>query len=1101
MFPDVSLPFEKFDVVAGFDVVEHFSDPLNAMRRAAELLNDNGIYFFQVPCYRGEGREWVQFRPNEHIFLYNSQSIRRLLEFAGLEVTEILPGYFPDDMFVVGRKRTVRNLLFVRTDSIGDNVLAASMLLHIRKKFEHARITVLCQEHIAELYEDCPFVDNVVVFNRKRAYEDAGYRNEIINRLKVLKPDVSLNSVFSSEPITHIFATECGAGERIAIEGDLCNISAELRQKYNQSYTKLLPSAGEHKPELARHRDFLKGLGVDVPLLEPLVWTSQEDENFAKEFFEKNNLKPENTIALFPAAQHFEKVYPFYHQILRSFNEFNFVILGGSDAKLLAKEICENLAGKCHDLTGKTSIRQMASILRRCRLYLGADSAGAHIACAVGIPNIVVLGGGHFGRFVPYSPLTSVVCLPLECYGCDWKCGYKRPYCVKDIAPQVFAEAVWQTFQKPSERIRVFVQASSLWTPESGQPKWRMFERLPAAGDVEIITVGEKTAAAPSQTYPYGKEVTNTSTQSKKDGIANAQEHKYLVSAIVSTYNSERFIRGCLEDLENQTIADRLEIIVVDSGSQQSEETIVREFQQKYDNIKYIKTEQREGVYSAWNRAIKIARGKFITNANTDDRHRKDALQIMADTLLANPDVALVYADQIRTNTPNDSFADHHGVEMLPRPDYSRQRLVLGCCVGSQPMWRKSLHNEFGYFDDTLICAGDWDFWLRISSKYKFKRIPEFLGLYYYNKDGIEHGKKIHSLYERYVVGKRYGTPYISVIPLYQNRNNLLVSVIMPAYNAAVYIAEAIESVLIQNYRNFELIVVNDGSTDQTEDKVLRFKDKRIRYFCRENKGPAGACNLGIKNSRGDFLVRLDSDDMMTPDFITKHLQEFDKHPEADLVYCDDCLIGEDDNTIRIIERPEYSGRKSLIRDLFRCGFPVVPFRTCIRKSVFDKVGLFDEKLLVAEDYDMMRRFVKNGLKAHHLKGALYLRRMTSDSLSANSTDQKAKCHFEVFNRFADTFAYDELFPDIAWGRIASQRRQLCAKCLTAITCLAIGQSYVKSNSPACAKAAFDHACSDLKDCLNVEPNNRLFRQLLHKSELVCAGYALTMQESACSLT
>jgi glycosyltransferase involved in cell wall biosynthesis len=473
----------------------------------------------------------------------------------------------------------------------------------------------------------------------------------------------------------------------------------------------------------------------------------------------------------------------------------------------------------------------------------------------------------------------------------------------------------------------------------------------------------------------------------------------------------------------------------------------------------------------------------------------------MADTLLANPDVALVYADQIRTNTPNDSFADHHGVEMLPRPDYSRQRLVLGCCVGSQPMWRKSLHNEFGYFDDTLICAGDWDFWLRISSKYKFKRIPEFLGLYYYNKDGIEHGKKIHSLYERYVVGKRYGTPYISVIPLYQNRNNLLVSVIMPAYNAAVYIAEAIESVLIQNYRNFELIVVNDGSTDQTEDKVLRFKDKRIRYFCRENKGPAGACNLGIKNSRGDFLVRLDSDDMMTPDFITKHLQEFDKHPEADLVYCDDCLIGEDDNTIRIIERPEYSGRKSLIRDLFRCGFPVVPFRTCIRKSVFDKVGLFDEKLLVAEDYDMMRRFVKNGLKAHHLKGALYLRRMTSDSLSANSTDQKAKCHFEVFNRFADTFAYDELFPDIAWGRIASQRRQLCAKCLTAVTCLAIGQSYVKSNSPACAKAAFDHACSDLKDCLNVEPNNRLFRQLLHKSELVCAGYALTMQESACSLT
>ena len=94
-----------------------------------------------------------------------------------------------------------------------------------------------------------------------------------------------------------------------------------------------------------------------------------------------------------------------------------------------------------------------------------------------------------------------------------------------------------------------------------------------------------------------------------------------LVSAIVSTYNAERFIRGCLEDLEAQTIADRLEIVVIDSGSPQNEGTIVREFQQRYDNILYIRTAQREGLYAAWNRGIQAARGKYITNANTDDRH------------------------------------------------------------------------------------------------------------------------------------------------------------------------------------------------------------------------------------------------------------------------------------------------------------------------------------------------------------------------------------------------------------------------------------------------------------------------------------------------
>ncbi|MHC4682881.1 MAG: FkbM family methyltransferase [Planctomycetota bacterium] len=576
-------------------------------------------------------------------------------------------------------------------------------------------------------------------------------------------------------------------------------------------------------------------------------------------------------------------------------------------------------------------------------------------------------------------------------------------------------------------------------------------------------------------------------------------KYEYLVSAIVSTYNSERYIRGCLEDLEQQTVADKLEIIVVNSGSQQNEEAIVKEFQQTYDNIVYIKTEHREGVYAAWNRAVKAARGKFITNANTDDRHRKDALEIMARTLQANPDIALVYGDQRYTDTPNGTFANHHSTQIAKRPEYSRERLLLGCCVGSQPMWRKSLHNEFGHFDETLTCAGDWDFWLSISSKYKFKHIPEFLGLYYYNENGIEHGRKIHSLYERYIVGKRYGTPYISVIPLHTNQSNPLVSIIMPTYNAAEHIAEAIESVLIQNYRNFELIIVDDGSIDNTRDIIAGFKDEKIKYFYKENAGAASARNLGIKKSQGAFLIHLDSDDMITPDFLAKHLQQFEKHPEADLVYCDDYLIDENDKPIRVIERSEYPDQKSLIRDLFRSGFPVVPFRTCIRRSVFDKIGFFDEDLLIGEDYDMMRRFVKSGLKIHHLKGALYLRRMASDSLSRNYSAQKAKCLFDVLKRFTDTFAYDELFPNVAWDKIPAQMRQLHAKCLTAVTYLAVGQDYVKSNSPPIyAKMAFEQACSELNGCLKIDPNNRQIQQLLQKCEFGKHQYDEQIQQAVC---
>ena len=575
-----------------------------------------------------------------------------------------------------------------------------------------------------------------------------------------------------------------------------------------------------------------------------------------------------------------------------------------------------------------------------------------------------------------------------------------------------------------------------------------------------------------------------------KQSQMREERSKYIISAIVSTYNSEKFLSGCLEDLAHQTIADKLEIIVVNSGSQENEEAIVHEYQQKYDNIVYIKTEQREGIYSAWNRAAKVARGTFLTNANTDDRHRDDALEIMAETLLANPDIALVYGDQICSDTPNCSFANHHDTNMAKRPEYSFERLLFGCCVGSQPMWRKTLHNEFGYFDETLTCAGDWDFWLRISNKYKFKHIPEFLGLYYHNENGIEHGNKIHSLYERYIVGKRYGNPYISVIPLYHNINNPLVSVITPAYNAAEHIAATIESVLIQNYRNFELIVINDGSTDNTKDIITDFNDNKIRYFYKENAGPASARNVGIKKSQGSFLIHLDADDMMTPDFIAKHLQEFEMYPEADLVYCDDCLIDENSKPIRVIKRPDYTNRKTLIRDLFHCGFPVVPFRTCIRRSVFDKIGFFDENLRIAEDYDMMRRFIKYGLKIQHLPEALYLRRMISDSLSRNYSIHKAKCHFEVIRRFADTFTYDELFPDVAWDKIEPRIRQLHAKCLIAGTYLAIGQEYVKSNALEYSKTAFNRACSELNDCIKMDPENQDLQQLFQKSQLIQARYA-----------
>jgi hypothetical protein len=176
-----------------------------------------------------------------------------------------------------------------------------------------------------------------------------------------------------------------------------------------------------------------------------------------------------------------------------------------------------------------------------------------------------------------------------------------------------------------------------------------------------------------------------------------------------------------------------------------------------------------------------------------------------------------------------------------------------------------------------------------------------------------------------------------------------------------------------------------------------------------------------------------------------------------------------------------------------------VPFRTCIRRSVFDKIGFFDEDLPIGEDYDMMRRFIKHGLKICHLPGPLYLRRMTENSLSRKLTPQKAKCNFELVKRFAETFKYDELFPDVEWDEIPAVKRQLHAKCLTVVTYLAIGQDFLNVHSAGFyANIAFEHACSELRDCLKIDPANRQIRELLQKCELGRQRYKKHIKQAVC---
>ncbi|MCM0081182.1 glycosyltransferase [Geomonas sp. Red32] len=213
----------------------------------------------------------------------------------------------------------------------------------------------------------------------------------------------------------------------------------------------------------------------------------------------------------------------------------------------------------------------------------------------------------------------------------------------------------------------------------------------------------------------------------------------YLVSAIVSTYNAEKFFRGCLEDLFRQTLyrQGQLEIIIIDSGSQQNEGEIARELMASHPHIVYRRTE-RETLYAAWNRGIALAHGRFLTHANTDDRHRADCFEMMAQEL-ERSGKGLAYVDALMTCGANETFEENSATKKWLLPDFDLRQALFDCPFGCQVMWRADAHGEIGTFDQNFKRAGDYEFFFRLALRKGALHIPEIAVLYHESIDNLSY--------------------------------------------------------------------------------------------------------------------------------------------------------------------------------------------------------------------------------------------------------------------------------------------------------------------------------------------------------------------------
>jgi glycosyltransferase involved in cell wall biosynthesis len=225
-----------------------------------------------------------------------------------------------------------------------------------------------------------------------------------------------------------------------------------------------------------------------------------------------------------------------------------------------------------------------------------------------------------------------------------------------------------------------------------------------------------------------------------------------------------------------------------------------------------------------------------------------------------------------------------------------------------------------------------------------------------------------------------------------------LVSVIMPAYNAERFVARTVESVLSQTYRNLQILVINDGSTDGTVDIVESFarKDSRIRVLHQPNLGAPAARNHGIKESKGEYIALIDADDIWHIEKIQAQVEFFQRSsPSVGLVYSWSVIIDEKDNPLTGITH-EYSG--DVLAELLYSNFVGNGSSAMIRRSCFQEVGDFNLCLRGGQDWDMYLRFAERFqfqvIPKYHVAYRRVLNSISSDY------ENQARCMAAVVGNF-----------------------------------------------------------------------------------------------------
>ena len=513
-----------------------------------------------------------------------------------------------------------------------------------------------------------------------------------------------------------------------------------------------------------------------------------------------------------------------------------------------------------------------------------------------------------------------------------------------------------------------------------------------------------------------------------------------LISIIIPVYNVEKYIEQCLDSIKKQSYQN-FEVIIVNDGSQDNTESICKKIAQSDARFKYF-SKENGGVSSARNFGLDNANGHYITFIDGDDWVDPNHLEILIKSITENnSDIAICSYKEFRNNIFYIRYYTNKEKHLLNFNIMTKEDFLINfpkllstnVCFNNavSKLFRRDLVKDLR-FDNKLKYGEDLDFYFRLYLTTKnISFVNEDTYVYRIHGDSTtsgftqEHAEQELSIYKKmyekiyeldlptinylnklefllnarkdFLANKVLLNEYFEYLDDIKNNviyPNKLISIVVPVYNVAPYLNLCLESITNQTYTHFEVLLINDGSRDNSKDICLEFaeRDNRFKYIEQKNAGLSVARNTGILNATGEFITLINGDDFVDPNYLEELYHAALKN-DSEIVIASYKTFNENDNNyyIHVFDyREEYYINHELIEKINLVENRGLEFQTSwgnlYHKRLFENV-IFPAGKNV-EDTRTNYKLYMESCKTTYIHKDLYVYRIRKGSIIDNISEE-----------------------------------------------------------------------------------------------------------------